>query len=190
MTKKKETLRQALDYADHSREKRSAMAELILQQPELISPLLEIALDVNDPISCKAFWILEFTAHKKLAFLYPHIDRFISGLSTVHLDSAVRPAAKICELLTLSYFSKKEHDTRKIITSEHLNQITSACFDWLIGNHKVAAKAYSMTSLLLLGQKIDWVHQELKMILEQNYAEGSAAYKARARMTLAKLKHL
>ncbi|MGB3152866.1 MAG: adenylosuccinate lyase, partial [Maribacter sp.] len=62
-----------------------------------------------------------------------------------------------------------------------------ACFDWLIGNHKVAAKAYSMTCLLFLGRKFDWIHPELKLVLEQNYASGSAAYKARARMTLAKI---
>lgn len=166
------------------------MAELILSRPELIKPLLEIAFKVNDPISCKACWILEFTAHKDLSYLFPHIDEVTDNLNTVHLDSAVRPMAKICELLIKSYFSTNGHKTWKIMTSNHLNQIAAACFDWLIGNHKVAAQAYSMTSLLLLGKKIEWIHPELKVILEQNYAQGSAAYKARARMTLAKLKHL
>lgn len=69
----------------------------------------------------------------------------------------------------------------------HLTQITTTCFDWLIGNQKVAAKAYSMTSLLMLGSKFDWIWPELRLILEQNYHNGSPAYQARARMTLAKL---
>jgi hypothetical protein len=87
-----------------------------------------------------------------------------------------------------SYFQLKDKETLDALNDEHLESITSACFDWLIGDHKVAAQAYSMTSLLLLGRKFDWIHPELRMILEQNYQNGSAAYKARARMTLAKLR--
>jgi len=74
------------------------------------------------------------------------------------------------------------------MTPYHLEQMGAACFDWLIGEHKVAAKAYSMTSLLLLGHRFEWIHPELKMVLQQNYSSGSAAYKARARITLSKLK--
>jgi len=44
-----------------------------------------------------------------------------------------------------------------------------------------------MTCLLLLGRKFDWILPELKMVLEQNYENGSAAYKARARMTIEKI---
>jgi hypothetical protein len=148
---------------------------------------MEIAFQVDDPVSCKACWILEFTAQKHLEHLYTNMDNFIANIGLVHLDSAVRPIAKICMLLMVSYFQSKKHETRKILNEKHLKSITSACFDWLIGDHKVAAKAYSMTSLLLLGRKFNWIHPELRMILEQHYQTGSAAYKARARMTLAKL---
>jgi hypothetical protein len=96
--------------------------------------------------------------------------------------------AKICEYLIVAYFRKKDTDVKNVLTEKHLEEITSACFDWLIGNHKVAAQAYSMTCLLLLGRKFDWIHPELKMVLEQNYSSGSAAYKARARLTLEKIK--
>ena len=106
----------------------------------------------------------------------------------MHLDSAVRPMAKICEFLIKAYFAESGSDIQKNLTDHHLELIATTCFDWLIGEHKVAAKAYSMTSLLLLGRKFDWIHSELKIIIEQNYHNGSAAYKARARHTLAKLK--
>ncbi|WP_378176144.1 hypothetical protein [Aquimarina sp. SS2-1] len=45
-----------------------------------------------------------------------------------------------------------------------------------------------MTSLYLLGTEFDWVHPELKITLENNYHSGSAAYQARSRMILKKLK--
>ena len=177
-----------LDYVNHSRAKRQEMANLVLNNAELVFPLLEIAFDVNDTISSRACWILEFTVKAKRAYILPHLDYFTTNLSIVHLDSSVRPIAKICEYLIKAYYAKTENKTQKAITEVHLERITTACFDWLISDQKVAAKAYSMSSLFLLGRSFDWVHPELKMILEQNYATGSAAYKARARMILAKIK--
>ena len=125
---------------------------------------------------------------EKLDYIFPYLDFFTANLHKVHLESSVRPLAKICELLVISYYSKEANTTKEAITTKNLEQITEACFDWLIGDYKVAPKAYSMTSLLLLGRTYDWVHPELKNIVEQNYATGSAAYKARGRMVLAKIK--
>lgn len=183
-----EELYRSLDYVNHSREKRKEMSALILKNPYLIEPLMEIAFDVDDPISNRACWVMEFTAKEKLSYILPYLNKFTSNLGKVHFDSAVRPIAKICEFLMKAYFSVNENEIKKAMTDKHLEHITTACFDWLIGEHKVAAKAYSMTSLLLLGNKFDWIHAELKMVLEQNYSYGSAAYKARARMTLTRLK--
>jgi len=183
-----EELYRSLDYVNHSREKRAEISALILENPHLIAPLMEIAFTVDDPISNRACWVLEFTAKDNLSYLFPYLNEITANLKKVHFDSSIRPMAKICEYLIKAYFSKTFNETQKELTEIHLERITTASFDWLIGNHKVAAQAYSMTCLLLLGEKFDWIHPELKMILEQNYAVGSAAYKARARMTLAKLK--
>lgn len=163
------------------------MASLISDDPDLIRPLLEIIFKDENPISCRGSWVLEFTLKKKLYYIYPHLNFLTSNISGVRLDSSVRPLAKICEFLAKAYFSKTKNEAQKALQEKHLEDIAAACFDWLIGDYKVAAKAYSMTSLLLLGRKFNWIHPELKMVLEQNYAEGSAAYKARARMTLAKI---
>lgn len=164
------------------------MAALVLENRYLVEPLMHIAFTVDDPISNRACWVMEFTAKENLSYIFPYLELFTSNLGNVHFDSSIRPIAKICEFLIKAYFSKNENETKKKLTEQHLERITTACFDWLIGNHKVAAKAYSMTCLLLLGRKYDWVHSELKMVLKQNYPEGSAAYKARARLTLAKLR--
>ena len=164
------------------------MATLVLDNPNLIAPLLCIAFEDEYPISSRACWVMEFTAKENLSYLTPFLDQFTSNLGAVQLDSSVRPVAKICEFLTKSYFSTKASTMKSNLSDKHLEHIAIASFDWLIGDHKVAAKAYSMTSLLLLGRKFDWILPELKMVLEQNYASGSAAYKARARMTLAKIR--
>lgn len=184
----KTELYELLDYVNHSREKRMEMAQMVLSNSKLVPSMLEIGFDVDNPVSSKACWILEFTTRQKLACIFPHLDVFTRRLRIVHLDSSVRPVAKICELLIVSYYSKEKNTTQKALTRVHLERITEACFDWLIGESKVAPKAYAMTSLLLLGRTFDWIHPELKIIVEQHYAAGSAAYKARARMVLAELK--
>lgn len=184
----KSELYESLNYVNHSRKKRTEMSTLVLSHPDLLPPLLQICFDTDDPTSSRACWVMEFTAKEKLSYIFPYLDGFTANLGTLHLDSSVRPIAKICEYLIKSYFSKGKNPTQKALTNQHLERITTACFDWLIGDHKVAAQAYSMTSLLLLGRKFDWIHPELKMVLEQNYTEGSAAYKARARMTLEKIR--
>lgn len=186
MTKKE--LYQSLDYINATRRKRTEMATIVLSNTDLLEPLLEIAFDVDNPISSKACWILEYVAKENLDYILPHINLFSDNINSVKLDSSVRPMAKVCGYLIKAYFAKNKNKTQDSLTHNHLELIAASCFDWLIGDHKVAAKVYAMTSLLLLGRKFEWIHPELKMVIEQNYASGSAAYKARARMTLEKLK--
>lgn len=182
-------LNNKLNYLDHTREKRWNMAKQVIANPDLTLPLLKIAFMVDDPISTKAIWAIEYATKNDLSILLPHLTYFTKNLHTVHHESSIRPIAKMCELLMLDYFKKSNSISKIVINNEQLERIATVCFDWLIGDHKVAPKAHSMTCLLLLGSKFSWIHPELKMILEQNYAEGSAAYKARARMILAKLKN-
>lgn len=184
----KEELHLSLNYINATRKKRMEMANMVMENSDLVEPLLEITFDVDDPISSKACWILEYVVKEDLSYILPHINFFSDNINSVKLDSSVRPMAKICEYLIIAYFSKNKNETQTTLTTQNLEQIATSCFDWLIGEHKVASKAYSMTTLLLLGRKFKWIHPELKMVIEQNYALGSAAYKARARMTLEKLK--
>lgn len=182
-----EELYNKLDNVDHTKEKRWQLAKQIIANPYIVTPLLKVAFLVEAPISLKACWSIEYACKNDLTILLPHLDYFTKNLHKMEHESSIRPMAKICELLMLDYFKKTASISKTHFKKENLEQIATVCFDWLISDCKVASKAYSMTSLLLLGNMFPWIHPELKMILEQNYAEGSAAYKARARMTLEKL---
>ncbi len=169
---------------DGTRDKRTELTQMVLNNPNSISSLMEIAFEDNGVISSKACWILEFVAKKDIQLILINIEGFTMGISKVQLDSSVRPMAKICEILMKAFFSKSKNDVQTKLKEDHLEKITTSCFDWLIAKHKVAAKAYSMTSLYLLSKKFEWIRPELRMILEQNYSLGSPAYKARARQIL------
>lgn len=183
-------LNNALNDVDHSKEKRLEMAQLLINEPYLLKALLVIIGKDEKPNSPKAAWVLEYVVRKNQETIYPYLDTFTLHLDKLKLESSVRPAAKICKELMSAYFSKEKNKAQQIIKNIHLECITTACFDWLIGAYKVAPKAYAITSLFELGKKYDWVHPELQLILEQNYNNGSAAYKARARMALQKIKKL
>ncbi len=168
---------------------RMEMARFILQHPQLVHNMLEIAFQNDNPISARACRVLEYAARQDLRYLDPHLDQWVSGLSGLHLDSSIRPMAKICELLVLEYYGEASKTGTSCLAPKHLEIMVSACFNWLIGPHKVAPKAYSMTSLYHLGKDHDWVHAELQLLLENEYSNGSAAYKARARQILWKLRN-
>jgi hypothetical protein len=182
----KSQLKLQLDYVNASRECRNKMADQVLSAPDLFRPLLELALENHSDLGSRASWIVEFTFKKKPEILYPHLDFFTGGIGNLKKESSIRPMAKICELLTLAHY-KAENSDKELLSPLHRERITAACFDWLISAQKVAPKAYSMQTLALLGQEFEWIHPELKAVLEQGYAGGSAGYKARARRILKNL---
>ncbi|MEN1786069.1 MAG: hypothetical protein AAGF77_13140 [Bacteroidota bacterium] len=72
----------------------------------------------------------------------------------------------------------------------HLEGIATVCFDWFIGEYKVATKVFAMTSLFYLGATFDWIRPELKAILTEKIAYGSAGFQNRGAKILEKLRHL
>ncbi|MCK0178257.1 adenylosuccinate lyase [Flavobacteriaceae bacterium S0862] len=184
----KEELYKELSYVNHSRENRKKYALLVISNPDLIPKVMDILFQVNDKTSCRAAWLLEFVARENLDSILPYLDEFTKKMHTVHLDPAVRPIAKICEYLIEAYYHRDINHTKDYLKPAHKEKIIELSFDYMITNQKVAAKAYSMNSLHLLGKEYDWIHPELAMILERDFNSGTAAFKARARHLLKKLK--
>lgn len=177
-----------LNYVNHSREKRLHYANLVIKNPHLIPKLLDILFMVDDKISCRAAWVLEFMCRQNLFYLIPHLNPFTENMHTVHLDSAVRPVTKICEYLAKAYYSKSRNAIQLNLNSIHKERIIEVCFDYMIRDEKIAPKAYSMNTLYLFGKDYEWIHPELVLILERDYQMQSSGFKARARQILKKIK--
>jgi hypothetical protein len=182
MTKK--ALLLELERVSALRENRLRIAELVLQDETNFLPLLEITLNHNDHISVKAAWVFELVCTKKMTWLYNYLDVFTANIKDVHFDSAVRPLSKICQLLII----KNDKTPINNLTETHKEHIFEACFDWMISDHKVAIKAYSMYTLFLLGKQYDWIHEELKLIILKNIDSESKAYKSRGKITLEQIR--
>lgn len=155
--------------------------------PELTLALLNQVFEEDKKDEFNASWVLDHLLRKKLVYILPHFDEFTLGLVKMQSESCIRPMAHICQMTMEAYFEKKDKSFIDCINTNQLERIMTACFDWLIGQHKIAAKVFSMTSLYYLGMQFDWVHPELKLVLEETIAKGSAGYKNRAAKTLEKL---
>lgn len=166
------------------RENRQILAGLVLNNSSFYPELIGISLDNLDKNGHKACWILECVSYEKLDWLLPYLDVFCSKIGILEHESSIRPMAKICLLLVNSHFKDGEIS----LTENQLQSLTEVCFDWLLKDTKVATKCYSMRSLHFLGNHYEWIHPELKIILEKEYRNHSAAYKAVSREILKKIK--
>jgi len=163
---------------------RLRVSNMVLENKPLFKHLVELVFEVDNKLSIKAAWILEYVCAEKLEWLVPHLSYFCSNLKYVKFDSSIRPVSKICNFLAIAYNSKKSSLTKESLINIHINEIIETGFDWMITDQKVAVKAYTMNALFLFGKNIDWVHDELKLIIQQNIPSGSPAYKARGKITL------
>ncbi|MFD1601530.1 hypothetical protein ACFSC2_02140 [Flavobacterium artemisiae] len=179
-------LQKKLDYVYPCRESRLEVAHEILENPSLYNELILICFSPQDKNNHKACWILEFVSYEELCWLQPHLDFFCSNLKILKDESSLRPIAKVIQLLVKSHYKKEENCVT--LSEQNLQDCIEASFDWLINDVKVATKAYSIRTLYILGNHYDWIHPELKVIIDKDFGDHSAAYKAVAKEVLKKIK--
>ncbi|MDC6352323.1 hypothetical protein PP178_12235 [Zeaxanthinibacter sp. PT1] len=170
-----------------SKANRLQKAGRVLNAPELVAPLFKLAFGPEMALSYKALLILEQVAIKKPIYILQSYHESLDKLHTITEHRSVRPLARITELMLLQSFQKKDPLFLDWFGDEDLKKMTSLCFNWLIGQHKPATKAFAIHCLYLLGTRISWIHPELKAVIENKYADESPAFRARARHILPRL---
>lgn len=159
---------------------RNKAAIIVLEQPDLFKHLVDLTFTVDDTLSIKAAWILEWICtHYSIDHILPHLSTFTKGLPNLYLEGAVRTCAKICEHLATSYTNNQENTTKLALSDTYIDLIIENCFDWLIGQQKASVKAYSMQTLYLFASKRNWIYPELLHLLSTKVIHENKACKAR-----------
>lgn len=182
-----EILIEKLHHTKAYRQTRLDVANWVIDHPETFNSLLTHCLKDPTEIAYKAAWVLEFVCAKQLRLLLPHLDLYFKNLPEIKRHQSLRPLAKICEMLTIGYYIQKDTQVRYAFKTKHRNAMIECCFDWLLTDQKVACQVYAMESLYYLGLEFEWIHPELKVILEKDIHQRSAAYKIRGKLILKKL---
>lgn len=172
-----------LELGNAGRKSRVAISSFVIRKDHMLPDFIAIAFDVTDINHVKAFWSLEILCERKLKLFVPYIDDFCQVLPVLKEDSAIRPATKICLFLAKS----NQRKNGITLSQEQEHNLIEVLIDRLIQDEKVATKVYAMKALYVLGRKYSWVHDELKIILPQDYPNHSAAYQASTRIILKKL---
>lgn len=168
------------------RENRQRVANIVLENNDLMQDLVDITFDVNNKISIKAAWILEWICtHHTINWILPYLDKFTLNIKNLQFDSAIRPCAKICEQLAAAYHKRQNFEVLEKLNSQHIDAIIETGFDWLITPQKIAVRAYTMHTLYLFGLQKKWIHDELKHLIETKIIHESKGTKARGKHILA-----
>ncbi len=168
-----------------SKSHRDKISRIVLKEETLFKSLIEITFDYKNETSVKAALILEIVCEHRLDWIAYSLPYFTKNIGKLENDSAIRPAAKICNLIAQDINSKFDSPIKIIATQQQLEQIIETCFYWLRNEDtKVATKAHAMEALYFLGLQNSWIHYELKMILEKNIPDESPAYETRGKKIL------
>ncbi|UAM99561.1 adenylosuccinate lyase [Polaribacter litorisediminis] len=172
-------LKEQLDRMSALKEDRQRVANFVLENQLLFKDLVTITFTVEQKISIKAAWVLEWICtNHHLEWILPYLDEFSIKIATLKYDSAIRPCAKICEHLAIAYHDKNKNEVQHKLKSIHINAIIETGFDWLITPQKIAVRAYTMSFLYYFGLEKDWVHSALKNLISEKIIHESKGTKA------------
>lgn len=179
-------IEQLQNISDARKENREKVADIVLNDKNLHQELVRITFDVENELSIKASWILEWICtHHTLKIVLENLNHFTTNLKHLTFDSAIRPCAKICEQLAIAFFDKNNDLIKQHLSEKHKKQLIETGFDWLMTNQKIAVKAYTMHTLFLFGKEQNWIHEELKYLIETKIIFESKGTKARGKKVLA-----
>ncbi|WP_284651698.1 hypothetical protein [Flavobacterium terrisoli] len=158
---------------------RNGIRDFVVENPEHLLELIAFATDLTNKNQYKAVWIIEMLAETHTQMLVPFIDQICDTIAHYKHESSIRGMSRTAFFLS----------TSKIITltENQKEKLIEICLDWLIGDAKVAPKAYAMYTLCHYAQKEDWLKEELKNIINKDFYAQSAGYKAAAKEVLKKI---
>jgi hypothetical protein len=160
---------------DSSKNLAELTVNMVIENPELIEPLLEISLTGSEPWSQRASRVVSICCCRFPEMLKPHVSRIITHLSKLKSEGSLRNFLKIFSEVPLN------------LSNRNKSILLNLCFDYLSGNYSIAVKAYSMDVLYHLSLEIPEIKNELYVLIETQMPVFSAGLKSRGKKILKKL---
>lgn len=180
------SLESLLEHTNARNASRVNTGKYLLQAPDAAKKVMVIAFNQTHPLHIKAAWSLEQAVLINPYFLENELALYFKNLPLNSSDSALRSLAKISSLM-LGNSTLKEAFLQ--LPKKVQKQVVSCAFSWLIGPYRVAVQVHAMDCLSRLIEVEDWIKPQLIDWLETNYNQSSAAFQARSRMILKRIKN-
>ena len=124
----------------------------------------------------KTSWILQHITDQYPEILLPYCNVIVNGLPNYKTDGEKR--------FIMRYFNSQPLPERE----KELTLLMNYAFDWLMDpKEAIAQRAFAMTTLFFISERIPEIKNELKIVIEAQTEFGSSGFKNRAKHILKKL---
>jgi hypothetical protein len=163
---------QKLLVAEHSKKQCDRIVDYIGNDRERFAVLVKLFFNGEYRITQRAAWPLSYCVRRHPGLIQPYFKSLLDNLERKDIHVAVtRNTLRLLQDVTIP---KKFH-----------GRVMSICFDLLQSpDTAIAVKAFSLTVLQHLSIEYPDIRQELRLIIEEQWEQASAAFRSRARKVL------
>ncbi len=149
-----------------------SIAEYASSSPNYFKELTQCFLSNEYRLAQRAAWSVSWAARKKPELVKPYIKDLVAQLSRTDVHNAViRNSVRVLEEIN--------------IPEELHGDVMNVCFAFIEKpSTPVAIKAFSLTTLFNLSKFYPEVENELKLIIENNWDNETAAFKSKGKKIL------
>lgn len=160
---------------EHSKPQAQRLAAWIGHDAERFAALMEIFLSNDYRLCQRSAWVLSHVAQKSPLLVEPWLPRMVAKMREPGIHDAVK--RNVVRLL-------EDIDIPDAIVDD----LADLCFQFLANPHEaIAIRAFSMTVLEKICRKIPELKPELRLLIEEHFEHGTAAFKSRGKKILGKL---
>ena len=159
---------------EHSKIQNNKIVKWIGNDPKRFKELFQIFLNDEIKIVQRASWALSESTRTYPELIKPHLKTLFKNLSRPgHHNSVTRNSLRALEFIDIP-------------DSLH-GEVLNLCFNFISDpKEKPAIKAFSLTVLDNLSRKYPEIRHELRLIIEDQWENESAAFRSRARKIIGK----
>ncbi len=156
----------------HLKEKAITIAAYSCSSPAQFAELMKCFLANEYRLAQRAAWSVSWAARKKPEMIKPYIKDLVAQLQRKDVHNAViRNSVRILEAID--------------IPETYHGEVMNACFTFIEQpSTPIAVKAFSLTTLYNLSKFYPEIKAELQLIIETNWDNETAAFRARGKRIL------
>jgi hypothetical protein len=164
-------LREAI-LAEHSRSQTNKIIRWIGNDQKRFDELFKLFISDDPLVTQRAGWPLSYAVIAHPGLIQKHFAKLLKNLAKPNLHNAVkRNSIRLLEDIT--------------IPERFHGDLMNICFDYITDpQEKPAIKAFSLTVLQNLSRQYPDIRNELKLVIESQWDNESAAFRSRAKKIL------
>ena len=162
--------------AVHSKAQSDKVVKWIGNRQQRFDELFKLFISDEYLIVTRAAWPLSYAVQAHPELIKKHYSKFVRNLQQPNLHDAVkRNSMRILQQIS--------------IPKRFQGEIMNTCFAYISDpSEKPAVKAFSLTVLQNLARQYPDIRKELKLIIETQWENESAAFRSRAKKILKEIK--